>query len=68
MSSGGGVTSSMAAGRIMRELKELQKNPIEGIQVEPRGSSSDVPSVWTCSIVGAPGSIYEGEVFEMKVE
>eukprot|EP01138_Halocafeteria_seosinensis_P006762 gb/GECG01006915.1/.p1 GENE.gb/GECG01006915.1/~~gb/GECG01006915.1/.p1 ORF type:complete len:153 (+),score=14.67 gb/GECG01006915.1/:1-459(+) len=55
----------MASGRIMRELRDIQNNPIDGIQIQPAESNA---FFWYCSIRGAPGTVYEGEEFRLKVE
>eukprot|EP01138_Halocafeteria_seosinensis_P003095 gb/GECG01003163.1/.p1 GENE.gb/GECG01003163.1/~~gb/GECG01003163.1/.p1 ORF type:complete len:121 (+),score=8.44 gb/GECG01003163.1/:1-363(+) len=66
------AAASASAKRISKELRDFQKEPIEGINViapHPKApSNSEVPMVWKCTMKGAPHSIYEGEEFELRVE
>jgi len=48
--------------RLQKELAEIQKSPPPGLSVQ------DVVSLqrWTINCLGAPGSIYDGEKFQLQ--
>ncbi|CAO3698955.1 unnamed protein product [Rhizopus stolonifer] len=47
--------TSIYSKRLTKELKELHRNPPEGVVVE----EADNFLKWTLCLTGAPGSIYE---------
>ena len=53
--------SSIAIKRLMTEHKELQRNPVEGIQAGPL--TSDNFLIWEAKIAGPPGTPFEGGIF-----
>nr|CAG4710160.1 unnamed protein product [Naegleria fowleri] len=54
----------MAQRRIMKDLTQLQQNPLEGIRAGPVGE--DIFN-WNAYIDGPADSPYEGGVFKLKI-
>ncbi|KAI8581295.1 hypothetical protein K450DRAFT_232371 [Umbelopsis ramanniana AG] len=48
--------------RLTKELKDLSLNPPEGVTVEDASTFKS----WVILIVGAPGTLYEGEHFKLE--
>jgi len=53
--------STQATARLQKELKELNKNPVEGFKVELSDTSL---FEWQVYIQGPPGTDYEGGIFK----
>ncbi|KAF8610307.1 ubiquitin-conjugating enzyme [Ceratobasidium sp. AG-I] len=51
--------------RVQKELKEIQSNPISGLQVE---TAEDNLLVWNCSIKALDESPYKKGTFKYKIE
>ncbi|KAG2378805.1 hypothetical protein C9374_007953 [Naegleria lovaniensis] len=54
----------MAQRRIMKDLTQLQQNPLEGVRAAPLGD--DVFN-WNAYIDGPADSPYEGGIFKLKI-
>ncbi|KAI8349668.1 ubiquitin-conjugating enzyme/RWD-like protein [Blakeslea trispora] len=54
--------SSIYTKRLTKELKDLSKNPPEGVEVE----EADNFKKWKLRLRGATGTIYEGEEFKLE--
>lgn len=53
--------STQASARLQKELKELNKNPVEGFKVE---LSDESLFEWTVHIQGPPGTDYENGIYK----
>ncbi|XP_071807427.1 ubiquitin-conjugating enzyme E2 W-like [Asterias amurensis] len=51
--------------RLQNELLQLQRDPPVGISVNPKTASNTLTS-WSVDVSGAPGSLYEGENFQLQ--
>jgi len=49
--------------RITKEYERFQRDPIDGLTVHP----NEDHSIWIVDIVGAEGSIYEGEPYQLQI-
>ncbi|KAH9268216.1 hypothetical protein BSLG_001427 [Batrachochytrium salamandrivorans] len=56
--------SGLASKRLAKELRDLQTKPPVGITIR---DPEDSLTRWYISIDGAPGTLYEGEVFTLQV-
>ncbi|KAI9485750.1 MAG: ubiquitin-conjugating enzyme/RWD-like protein [Benjaminiella poitrasii] len=54
--------ASIYTKRLTKELKDLSKNPPEGVAIE----EADNLKKWRLRLIGAPGTIYEGEQFKLE--
>ncbi|ORE04847.1 UBC-like protein [Rhizopus microsporus var. microsporus] len=54
--------TSLYSKRLTKELRDLQKNPPEGVEVEEASNFLK----WTLCLTGARGSVYEGEKFKLE--
>ncbi|KAI9221957.1 ubiquitin-conjugating enzyme/RWD-like protein [Blastocladiella britannica] len=54
--------AAFASKRLQRELAELVKNPPHGIRL----ANSEKLDEWFMELNGAEGSLYEGEVFQLR--
>lgn len=54
--------TSIHTKRLTKELRDLNKNPPEGVVVE----EADNLKKWKVRLTGAPGTIYEGEEFKLE--
>ncbi|KAI9260115.1 ubiquitin-conjugating enzyme/RWD-like protein [Helicostylum pulchrum] len=54
--------SAIYIKRLTKELRDLNKNPPEGVVVE----EAENLKKWKVRLTGAPGTIYEGEEFKLE--
>ncbi|CAO3627881.1 unnamed protein product [Mucor fragilis] len=54
--------ASIFTKRLTKELKDLNTNPPEGVVVE----EADNLKSWKIKLIGAAGTIYEGEEFKLE--
>ncbi|GAA5808398.1 hypothetical protein MFLAVUS_001789 [Mucor flavus] len=54
--------SAIYTKRLTKELRDLNKNPPEGVVVE----EAENLKKWKVRLTGAPGTIYEGEEFKLE--
>ncbi|KAI7903789.1 ubiquitin-conjugating enzyme E2 W [Cokeromyces recurvatus] len=54
--------ASIYTKRLTKELKDLNKNPPEGVIIE----EADNLKSWRLCLIGAAGTIYEGEKFKLE--
>jgi len=58
--------STQASGRLQKELKELHKNPVEGIKVELSEESNLFE--WQIWMAGPPGTLFEGGIYKAVIK
>ncbi|KAL5021427.1 hypothetical protein ScPMuIL_000582 [Solemya velum] len=51
--------------RLQKELQALTKDPPKGVRVSPDGTCRTL-SEWIVDLDGAPGTLYEGEHFQLQ--
>ncbi|KAL6048787.1 Ubiquitin-conjugating enzyme E2 14 [Balamuthia mandrillaris] len=59
------MAEKRAALLLRKQLKELQKNPVDGFSA---GVEDDNIFEWSCVIVGPPDTFYEGGYFNCKLK
>ena len=57
----------MAQKRSKADWKDVQRNPIPGITVQPIGETGDDLLHWTGSMMGPEGSPYQGGIFNFDI-
>ncbi|KAJ3245633.1 hypothetical protein HK104_007943, partial [Borealophlyctis nickersoniae] len=55
--------SNIFLKRLTKELKDLQANPPAGVRVE---KAEEDMKCWRIRVEGAPGTLYDGEVFVLQ--
>lgn len=56
---------ALANRRVSKELEAWSRNPVVGLSIESHESSSMLR--WIVLVEGAPGTLYEGEVYRLQV-
>ncbi|CAA6653702.1 unnamed protein product [Spirodela intermedia] len=56
--------SKIACNRLQKELVEWQVNPLSGF----KHKASDNLQRWVIEVIGAPGTLYAGETYQLQVD
>ncbi|KAI8064716.1 ubiquitin-conjugating enzyme/RWD-like protein [Gongronella butleri] len=56
------MSKTLFSKRLSKELRDLNTNPLEGVSIE---EAEDFKR-WRLRVLGAPGTLYEGEQFRLE--